>query len=171
VRTHLDLFSGIGGFALAAQWAGYTTIGFCEIDPFCQRVLRKHWPDVPVWGDVRELTTDDVANAYRNRRNQDTGKQSARITETGNETVVDLITAGYPCQPFSVAGKRLGQADDRHLWPEVRRLVSELRPRRCLGENVAGLRLQAGCCSGLCRGRPAPQGPGLDSGRFRCPPM
>jgi DNA (cytosine-5)-methyltransferase 1 len=145
VRTHLDLFSGIGGFALAAQWAGYRTIGFCEIDPFCQRVLRKHWPAVPVWGDVRTLTTQSVIDdtqIIRCRHGADGKDERATVgnvnTFAGASSFVDLITAGYPCQPFSVAGKRLGAEDDRHLWPEVRRLVSELQPRRCLFENVAG---------------------------------
>ena len=110
---HLDLFSGIGGFALAARWVGWETVGFCEIDPYCQKVLRKHWPDVPIYDDVRELRGETVGH-------------------------VDIITGGYPCQPFSVAGKRRGEADDRHLWPEFARLIRELRPRWVLGENVAG---------------------------------
>jgi len=110
---HLDLFSGIGGFALAARWVGWETVGFCEIEPYCQKVLRKHWPDVPIYDDVRELTGETVGS-------------------------VDIITGGYPCQPFSVAGKRRGEADDRHLWPEFARLIRELRPRWVVGENVAG---------------------------------
>lgn len=140
---HLDLFSGIGGFALAANWAGYETIGFCEIDPYCQRVLRKHWPDVPVWGDVRSLTIErivaDTKGAGRHP-SRSIGGQAGSVVALADrgEHVVDLITAGYPCQPFSLAGKRLGAADDRHLWPEVKRLLAELRPARFLGENVAG---------------------------------
>jgi DNA (cytosine-5)-methyltransferase 1 len=135
MRTHLDLFSGIGGFALAANWAGYTTIGFCEIDDYCQRVLRHHFPDVPVWGDVRRLSSADVV-AHANWQGQST--ESEHGDSRRGELGVDLITAGYPCQPFSLAGKRLGAEDDRHLWPEVRRLLAELRPARFLGENVAG---------------------------------
>jgi len=88
-------------------------VGFCEIEPYCQKVLRKHWPDVPIYDDVRELTGETVGP-------------------------IDIITGGYPCQPFSVAGKRRGEADDRHLWPEFARLIRELRPRWVLGENVAG---------------------------------
>ena len=88
-------------------------MGFCEIEPYCQKVLRKHWPDVPIYDDVRELKGETVGP-------------------------VDIITGGYPCQPFSVAGKRRGEADDRHLWPEFARLIRELRPRWVLGENVAG---------------------------------
>ena len=110
---HLDLFSGIGGFALAARWVGWETIGFCEIEPYCQKVLAKNFPGIPIYDDVRELTGETVGH-------------------------VDIITGGYPCQPFSVAGKRRGVADDRHLWPECARLIRELRPRWVLGENVAG---------------------------------
>lgn len=110
---HLDLFSGIGGFALAARNLGWQTVAFCEIEPYCQAVLRKHWPDVPIYNDVRELSGASIGP-------------------------VDIITGGYPCQPFSVAGKRDGDSDDRHLWPEMYRLVLELRPAWVLGENVAG---------------------------------
>lgn len=136
MRTHLDLFSGVGGFALASNWAGYDTIGFCEIDPYCQRVLRKHWPNGPIWADVRTLTGATVRAAVDANRGGE-----LRIPEHGGTRsgeLVSLITAGYPCQPFSLAGKRLGAEDDRHLWPEVKRLLAELRPARFLGENVAG---------------------------------
>lgn len=151
--THLDLFSGIGGFALAAAWAGFETIGFCEIDEWCQRVLRTNFPAIPVWGDVRKLGFAEVATAVADaERERGTSGEvqaghviSARAGGTagasrtsGARCTVDLITAGYPCQPFSLAGKRLGAADDRHLWPEVARLIGELRPRWFLGENVAG---------------------------------
>ncbi len=110
---HLDLFSGIGGFALAARWVGWETVGFCEIDPYCQKVLRKHWPDVPIYEDIRELDGRTMGH-------------------------VDIITGGYPCQPFSSAGNQRGEADDRHLWPEFARLIREIRPRWAIGENVAG---------------------------------
>ena len=115
---HLDLFSGIGGFALAARWTGrIETAAFCEIDPFCRQILRKHWPDTPIFHDIHHLTKDALA-------------------QSGVGTI-DLVTGGFPCQPFSVAGKRRGQADDRHLWPQMRRIVAEVRPRWVLGENVA----------------------------------
>jgi len=107
---------------LAAEWAGIETVAFCEIEPYCQQVLMKHWPDVPIYNDVRELT--------RERLEQD--------GVIGNGRTIDLICGGYPCQPFSVAGKRRGTKDDRHLWPEMFRLVRELRPTWVLGENVAG---------------------------------
>jgi len=109
----LDLFSGIGGFSLGLERAGMQTVAFCEIDPFCRQVLRKHWPDVPQFEDIRTLKGEQVGP-------------------------VDLVCGGYPCQPFSTAGERRGAEDDRHLWPEMRRLVEELRPAWVLGENVAG---------------------------------
>lgn len=110
----LDLFSGIGGFSLGLERAGMETVAFCEIDPFCQKVLKKHWPRVPILEDVRKIDGDEFRGS------------------------INVICGGYPCQPFSVAGKRAGQDDDRHLWPEVARLVSEIRPRWFIGENVAG---------------------------------
>lgn len=113
MKTHLDLFSGIGGFALAAGWAGYRTVGFCEVEDYPRRILSKRFSGVPIHGDIREL---DGA-AYRG---------------------VTLITGGYPCQPFSQAGKRKGAADDRHLWPEMLRVVKQARPAWVLAENVAG---------------------------------
>ena len=111
----LDLFSGIGGFSLGLERAGMQTVAFCEIDPFCRAVLRKHWPDVPIYEDVRTLDADRLGR-------------------------IDLVCGGYPCQPFSQAGKRLGEEDDRHLWPEMHRIVAELRPAWVLGENVIGHR-------------------------------
>lgn len=116
----LDLCSGIGGFSLAGRWAGYTTVGFCEIDPFCQSVLAKNFPGAPIHDDLKTLTGDVVRGWL------------------GREGIVELITGGYPCQPFSLAGKRLGAADDRHLWPFIAALVADLQPRRCLFENVYG---------------------------------
>ena len=112
----LDLFSGIGGFSYAAERlvGGYRTVGFCEIDPFCREVLSKHWPDVEVFEDVRR--TDDFVRCGR----------------------VDIITGGYPCQPFSLAGKQKGVKDDRHLWPSMFELIKQKRPAFVVGENVAG---------------------------------
>jgi DNA (cytosine-5)-methyltransferase 1 len=112
--VHLDLFSGIGGFALAAQMAGgIKTVGFCEINPYAQKVLAKNFPEIPIHDDVKTLNPNDYGR-------------------------IDLITGGYPCQPFSVAGQRKGADDDRHLWPEVFRIVKQARPRWMLCENVAG---------------------------------
>jgi DNA (cytosine-5)-methyltransferase 1 len=112
--THLDLFSGIGGFALAAEWAGFKTIGFCEIDKFCQGVLKRHWPEVPIHENIKELRGGAYAGCT-------------------------LLTGGFPCQPFSSAGKRRGKNDDRHLWPEMFRIIQEAKPSWVIGENVAGL--------------------------------
>jgi len=110
-RTHLDLFSGIGGFALAAAAAGYKTIGFSEIEPYACKILKRHWPDVPNHGDIRNI---------RGIR-------------------ADLITGGFPCQPYSLAGKRTGAGDDRALWPEMLRVIDDAKPEWVLGENVAGI--------------------------------
>ena len=116
--THLDLFSGIGGFALAAKWNGYRTLAFCDNEPYAQAVLKKHWPDVPCHQDIREVR----------------GELYAGVT---------LLTGGFPCQPFSDVGRKRGQADDRYLWPEMFRVICEARPTWVLGENVAGIKNMA----------------------------
>ena len=110
----LSLFSGIGGLDLAFEWAGGHVAAMCEIDTYCQRVLRKHWPDIPLFNDVREVKCSNVG-------------------------AVDIIYGGFPCQPFSVAGKQKGKGDTRYLWPEFSRLVAEIRPRWVVAENVPGI--------------------------------
>lgn len=113
---HLDLFSGIGGFALAAKWTWgeeYETVAFCEIDKFCHKVLRKNFGDVAIYEDIKKLDGTKL-------------------------TSINLLTGGFPCQPFSVAGKRKGNEDDRALWPEMLRIIQEVKPRWIIGENVAG---------------------------------
>ena len=104
-----------GGFSLAARWAGIETVAFCEIDPFCRKVLGKNFPGVPIFSDIKELRND------------------------GTMGTVDIISGGVPCQPASVAGKRGGSADDRWLWPETYRVIKEFNPAWVLLENVPGL--------------------------------
>ena len=110
----LDLFSGIGGFSLGLEWAGMSTVAMCEKDPYCRKILAKHWPDLTIHEDIRNLD----GKKYRNS--------------------IDLVAGGFPCQPFSVAGKRKGADDDRHLWPEMLRVIKEAKPRWVIGENVFG---------------------------------
>lgn len=113
--THGSLFSGIGGFDLAAAWAGWTNVFNCEIDPFCRQILKYHFPEAQQYGDLR--TTDFTV--WRDR--------------------VDVLTGGFPCQPFSLAGKRRGTADDRYLWPAMLGVIRTVRPRWVVGENVLGI--------------------------------
>ena len=116
---HLDLFSGIGGFSLGLESAGLVeTVAFCDFDQYCQKVLKKNFPGVPVYGDVKELNHD-------------------KLKADGIDQI-DIITGGYPCQPFSVAGRKKGEEDPRHVWPEMFRLIQELRPTWVIGENVGG---------------------------------
>jgi len=114
---HVDLCSGIGGFALGFEWAGLSKpVLFCDIDPWCRKILAQHWPHVPIADDVKVLANDPIRNVPD----------------------CDILTAGYPCQPFSVAGKRKGTEDDRHIWPYIRRIVAQKRPAWCVFENVYG---------------------------------
>ena len=120
---HLDLFSGIGGFSLGLESAGLVdTVAFCDFDKYCKLVLKKHWEHVPIYDDVKELNYE-------------------RLRADGivsDDKGIDIITGGYPCQPFSVAGRKKGEEDPRHVWPEMFRLVQELRPSWVIGENVSG---------------------------------
>lgn len=171
--NHASLFSGIGGFDLAAEWAGWTNVFNCEIDEFCQKVLKYHFPNAIQLTDIKQakFKRDDRGNVYirriitdteilHDRRNAGTmgekekksickndGAESYSCSENGwdekeiwqNIGPIDIITGGFPCQPFSMAGKRRGTEDDRHLWPEMLRAIREIKPRWIVGENVFGL--------------------------------
>jgi len=114
---HVDLCSGIGGFVLGFQWANLSRpIMFCDIEPWSRQILSKHWPDVPIATDVKELANDP----------------------DGLIPDCDILTAGYPCQPFSQAGQRRGSEDDRHIWPYIFSIVQRKRPSWCIFENVFG---------------------------------
>ena len=112
---HGSLFSGIGGFDLAAEWMGWENVFHCEWNPFGQKVLNHYWPNAISYEDI---TKTDF---------------------TIHRGDIDLITGGFPCQPYSMAGKRKGKEDDRHLWPEMLRAIREIQPRWVVGENVFGL--------------------------------
>jgi DNA (cytosine-5)-methyltransferase 1 len=116
----LDLFSGLGGFSLGLERTGnFETIAFCDNDKYSNLVLQKHWKGVKIYNDVKEITKEKL--------------------EADGVELPDIITGGFPCQPFSVAGKQKGTSDDRHLWPEMFRIIQELKPRWVIGENVKGL--------------------------------
>ena len=113
--THGSLFSGIGGFDLAAEWSGFTNLFNCEWEEFPRKVLKHHFPNAEQYEDIKDFN----ATAYSGR--------------------LDILSGGFPCQPFSVAGKRKGSEDERHLWPEMLRVIGECQPRWVVGENVRGL--------------------------------
>ncbi len=117
--THFSLFTGIGGLDLAAEWAGFKTVGQCEYADYPTKVLEKHWPNVPRWKDVRKLTVESI-------RERGIGE-------------ITVLSGGFPCQPHSLAGKRKASADERDLWPEYRRVIGEFKPRWVVAENVRGL--------------------------------
>ena len=113
--NHASLFSGIGGFDLAAEWTGWNNVFNCEWEEFPRKVLKHHFPNAKQYEDIKDFN----ATGYRGR--------------------IDVLSGGFPCQPFSVAGKRKGSEDDRHLWPEMLRVIGECQPRWVVGENVRGL--------------------------------
>ena len=113
--THLGLFEGIGGFSLAARWIGWETLAWCEWNEFGQKVLKHHFPNAEGFGDITKTDFIKYANT------------------------IDILTGGFPCQPYSVAGKRKGKEDERHLWPEMLRAIKEVQPTYVVGENVGGI--------------------------------
>jgi DNA (cytosine-5)-methyltransferase 1 len=113
--THGSLFSGIGGFDLAAEWMGWENKFHCEWNEFCKKILKHYWPDATSYGDIDE--TDFTI--WRG--------------------LIDVLSGGFPCQPYSTAGKRKGKEDDRHKWPQMLRAIREIQPRWIVGENVPGL--------------------------------
>ncbi len=150
-KTHLDLFSGIGGFAIAAQNCGYTTIGFCEKEPYAQQILKERFG--AVLADAARCDgrheSRSIAQANEKGGMQESGGRNCTsrpvlhpdiFTLNGADYAgVDLLTGGFPCQPFSVAGKRRGAEDDRAIWPEMLRVIREAKPTWIIGENVAGI--------------------------------
>ena len=116
----LDLFSGLGGFSLGLERTGcFKTTAFCDNNKYSRLLLQKHWKGVKIYNDVREINKEQL--------------------ESDGIQFPDIITGGFPCQPFSVAGKQKGTSDDRHLWPEMFRIIKEFTPRWIIGENVKGL--------------------------------
>lgn len=117
----LSLFTGIGGMDLAAQWAGIEVVAMCEIEPYAVEILKRRFPNVKIFGDVSKLSREV-------------------LEREGIETkTIDIVFGGFPCQPFSVAGKRRGKEDERFLWGEFSRLIGEIRPSWVVAENVPGL--------------------------------
>ncbi|WP_052078052.1 DNA cytosine methyltransferase [Porphyromonas gulae] len=123
---HIGLFEGIGGFGLAAKWNGIETIATCEINEFGNKVTAHHFPDSYKHGDIRTLTRKSLDERLISKCGRDWADRT-------------ILTAGFPCQPFSVAGRRAGADDDRYLWPETLRVIAEVRPAWVIGENVAGI--------------------------------
>lgn len=115
MMTHGSLFSGIGGFDLAAEWMGWENVFHCEWNPFCQKVLNKNFPNSKLYADINNFE----ARGYRG--------------------TIDVISGGFPCQPYSLAGKQKGDQDERHLWPQMLRVINDVKPRWVIGENVPGL--------------------------------
>jgi DNA (cytosine-5)-methyltransferase 1 len=124
---HMSLFSGIGGFELAAEWAGWQNVMSCEINTFGHKVLSHYWPGAYHHNDVHTLNYELI--------NEELTKRFGAEWRSNDV----ILTGGFPCQPYSVAGKRLGKNDTRHLWPEMLRIISEVNPTWVVGENVRGL--------------------------------
>ncbi len=149
--NHLDLFSGIGGFSYAAQqiWKDdHNIIAFVEKDKYCQRVLKKHWPNIPIIDDIKGFNYEKFTNVSNTESTDGkTSKntegwsqmQSGRGSCRSGTAKIDLLTGGFPCQPFSVAGRKKGKSDDRYLWPNMFKIIQETKPTWIIGENVPGI--------------------------------
>ena len=116
--NHLDLFSGIGGFSIALEKVGFKTVAFCEKEPYCKLLLQKHWKGVKIYDDIKKCKGKEIKETFGG---------------------IDILTGGFPCQPYSVAGKQKGTNDDRYLWPEMFRVIKEVQPTFIIAENVRGL--------------------------------
>jgi DNA (cytosine-5)-methyltransferase 1 len=123
----ISLFSGIGGFELAGEWAGWQNVVSCEINPFGRKVLEYYWPNAYHHDDIKTLTFEKIDYEL-----------TQRFGAKWNADDI-ILTGGFPCQPYSAAGKRLGKEDERHLWPEMLRIIREVQPKWVVGENVLGL--------------------------------
>lgn len=146
--THIDLFSGIGGFALAARWAGFKTVAFVEIEPYAQEIIKQNFGAVAdakrdghtgTKANETEPSSNKPSNGLFNRSDSPRLYSDIRSFPASLYRGATLLTGGFPCQPFSQAGKRRGKKDDRYLWPEMLRVIHEARPAWVLGENVAGI--------------------------------
>jgi DNA (cytosine-5)-methyltransferase 1 len=141
--THLSLFSGIGGIDLAAHWAGFETVAFVERDLYCQKVLAKNFPGVPIYDDVTTFGIEALGHSNlqgpQGRKRKELPERADERTTGPRSPRVHLLSGGFPCQPFSVAGKRKGSSDERFLWHEMLRVIREVQPLWVLGENVRGL--------------------------------
>lgn len=124
---HIGLFEGFGGFSLAARWSGWETVATCEIAEFPRRVLKHHFPNAYHHKDIHDFNYETIKNTISERFGERWGDEKL------------IITGGFPCQPYSTAGKRLGKGDDRHLWPQMLRVIREFAPEWVIGENVHGL--------------------------------
>jgi len=124
---HIGLFEGVGGFSIAAEWMGWETLCTCEINPFGQHILKYYWPNAYHHSDMHTLSYDTINIELTKRYGE--GWRNDDI----------ILTGGFPCQPYSLAGKRKGNEDNRHLWPEMLRAIREISPTFVVGENVYGL--------------------------------
>jgi DNA (cytosine-5)-methyltransferase 1 len=140
--THLDLFSGIGGFAYAADTVfGNVEHIFVEWDDYCKQVLKKHWPEANIYGDIRQFNPDTLYEGLERVKQKQTQGQRGQPDRNGPHQAQRpfILTGGFPCQPFSAAGLRRGTSDERHLWPEMLRVIQSFQPEWVIAENVRGL--------------------------------